>query len=75
MKDSIGRKAENRDRFLVIAIAAVSFLCVLIFNILTPMLTDDYSYGTQVREAAGFFDLVRQEANQYMTWNGRSVVP
>ncbi len=74
MTDRSGIKTENRDKALVIAITAVSFLCVLIFNLLTPMLTDDYSYGTQVREAAGLMDLVRQEAHQYMTWNGRSVV-
>ena len=49
------------------------FAAILIFNLLTPMIADDYSYGTQVRQAAGLGDLVRQEQYQYMTWTGRSV--
>ncbi len=55
-------------------ILILSVIGVLVFNLLTPMMTDDYSYGAQVKEAAGLFDLFRQEAHQYMTWNGRSVV-
>lgn len=57
----------------VMLILAISFLMILIFNFVTPMLSDDLSYGMQVRNASSFADLVRQEANQYMTWNGRSV--
>ncbi len=58
----------------VYMILILSMAGVLVFNLLTPMMTDDYSYGAQVKEAAGLFDLVRQEARHYMTWNGRSVV-
>lgn len=67
-------KREKRDRNRVLLILAISFLAVLAFNILTPMMTDDYSYGAQVASADGILDLIRQEQNQYMTWNGRSVV-
>ena len=53
---------------------AASFGLILIFNLLTPMFSDDFSYGNQVRSASSFLDLIAQEKNQYMTWSGRSVV-
>ena len=71
-----GRKEKNlsKKQKQAYAILILSVIGVLVFNLLTPMMTDDYSYGAQVKEAAGLFDLFRQEAHQYMTWNGRSVV-
>ncbi len=63
---------KNRKR-LVILITAFSFLMILIFNYCTPMLSDDFDYMSQARSANSFFNLVRQEYHQYMTWNGRSV--
>ncbi len=67
-------KAAVRRRRCFYILAAITFLMILLFNFLTPMLTDDYSYGTQVRRATSLWDLLRQEQYQYMTWNGRSVV-
>ena len=64
----------NRNKKAVWWIAGISFLAILVFNLLTPLMADDLFYGAEVREAAGLFDLIRQEAHQYMTWNGRSVV-
>ena len=52
----------------------LSFLAILFYNFLTPYMTDDMSYGAEVAKAAGIFDLLRQEYEQYLTWNGRSVV-
>ena len=62
---------EERKKF-VPAVLAV-FVTILIYEFLTPMLSDDLNYGIQVREAASFGDLFRQEAAQYMGWTGRSV--
>ena len=68
------QKKEARDKKIFIALAVLSFLMVFVFNYMTPLMTDDFSYGAQVRKASGLFGLIRQEYNQYMTWNGRSVV-
>ncbi len=65
---------QDRERRLFLLILLLSFAAVLAFNLLTPMLSDDYSYAMEVRKATGIADLFRQEYNQYMTWNGRSVV-
>ncbi len=59
---------------MFLLILLLSFIAVLIFNLLTPMLSDDYSYAMEVRKATGVWDLVCQEYHQYMNWNGRSVV-
>lgn len=62
----------NANLFLLLLL--VSFLLILVYNVFTPMLSDDFTYGAQVKEASNWFDLVRQEADQYMHWTGRSVV-
>lgn len=74
MRDKALEKADLRRRRCFYILAVITFLMILLFNFLTPMLTDDYSYGTQVRQAKSLWDLVLQERHQYMTWNGRSVV-
>ena len=60
-------------RNIFILIAAAGFVAVLVFNLLTPMISDDYAYGYRVRQAVSFADLLRQEYEQYQTWTGRSV--
>ena len=65
---------ENRDRKIFIGLIIVFFLAIFIFNLLTPFMSDDFSYSKIVREANGFFDLIRQERQHYMTHGGRSVV-
>ena len=65
---------DRRARYLFFGVLCISFFAILICNALTPYLTDDYYYGVTVREARSLFDLVRQERDQYLTWNGRSVV-
>ncbi len=67
-------KAAFRRRRCFYVLAVITFGMILLFNFLTPMLTDDYSYAAQVRQAKSLWDLVLQEQQQYMTWNGRSVV-
>lgn len=64
---------EKMRRNLFFGLVAASFFAILIYNIFTPAMTDDLSYGKMVAGANSFLDLVRQEQHQYMTWTGRSV--
>lgn len=66
-------KGEAGRKRLFICLTILSFLAILIYNIFTPALTDDLTYGKIVGEANSLLDLVRQEQHQYMTWTGRSV--
>ena len=50
-----------------------AFIIILIFNIFTPNMTDDLSYKATVLQANSFWDLLKQEYEQYMTWTGRSI--
>ncbi len=71
---SAGREQrQDQERRWVLLILFLSFAAVLVLNIFTPMLSDDYAYAMDVREATSLRDLIVQEYHQYMTWNGRSV--
>lgn len=65
---------QGREKCMFLLILLLSFIAVLLFNLLTPMLSDDYSYAMEVGQATGIWDLILQEYHQYMNWNGRSVV-
>ena len=64
---------EKRDRRLFLAILLLGALAILIFNIFTPMMTDDYTYAAQAMKASSVKDLVGQVRYEYMTWNGRVI--
>ena len=61
---------EKKIQFWVIVI--LCFSTILIYNFLTPMLSDDFNYATVVKNANNIGDLFRQEYQQYMNWTGRS---
>lgn len=67
------KKDEDGRKLLFIGLVAVSFLLILIYNVFTPMMTDDLTYAENVARANSFWDLIRQEKYQYKTWTGRSV--
>lgn len=69
----VDMKAEACRRLIFAGLVLLSFLAVLIYNIFTPAMTDDLSYGSVVAGADSLWDLLRQEQYQYMTWTGRSV--
>ncbi len=50
-----------------------AFLAIALFNFLTPLMSDDYSYSVAVRSVHSLGDLLKNEYQQYMTWTGRSV--
>ncbi len=64
---------EKRRRMIFILSIILSALLIFIYNILTPMMTDDLFYAKEVAGASSLWDLVLQERRQYMTWSGRSV--
>ena len=51
----------------------IAFGMIFIFNVLTPVMSDDLFYGKEVSTAGSVWGLIQQEYNQYMTWSGRSV--
>lgn len=66
-------REEKSRKIVFIALVIMSFLAIFIYNIFTPAMTDDLTYGKIVEGADSFLDLIRQEQHQYMTWTGRSV--
>lgn len=73
-KDKTGACRGDQEKRRFFLILFLSFAAILIFNVFTPMLSDDYAYAMEVQKAGSVADLFRQEFHQYMTWNGRSVV-
>lgn len=67
-------RGEGKRKILFIITLIISFAAIFIFNILTPQISDDFSYGMEVKNAKSLADLFAQEYHQYMTWTGRSVV-
>ena len=63
----------KRDKSLFLVAVAMAAVLIFIFNVLTPMMTDDLFYAKTVSEASSFWELAQQEYQQYMTWSGRSV--
>lgn len=62
---------ETTKRNIFFTILALTFLAILIYNCLTPLLSDDIIYLKQVEEGSGFFDLFRQEYREYFSNNAR----
>lgn len=67
------RNKVKRSRLFFCLAVCAAFVLIFIFNVLTPMMTDDLFYSRTVSEAASIWDLFAQEYTQYMTWTGRSV--
>ena len=67
-------KSEGKRKALFIIMLIISFAAILVFNLLTPYTSDDYSYGAEVRNAGSITKLLGQEYQQYISWTGRSVV-
>ena len=63
---------QKNKRRLYIAVAGC-FITILIYEILTPMMSDDFYYRKIVQGAGSFFELFRQEYDHYMNHIGRSV--
>lgn len=65
-------KETKKEKIFFIGIVAVSFVTFYIYNILTPLLSDDLMFDHSLYQSVA--DIFRQEYWQYMNWNGRSVL-
>ena len=66
-------KKDNKSKLFFFLILGFSFIIITVFNICTPLMSDDFPYMEQARSAHNLWDIILQEYNQYMNWNGRSV--
>lgn len=64
---------EKSNKTLFYFTITIFFILIFVFNLCTPLISDDLDYMSQARSASGLWDLLKQEYNQYMTWNSRSV--
>ena len=51
------------------------FIMMLVLNLLTPLLADDYSYGLSLDNTRlnSILDIINFQINHYLTWGGRTV--
>lgn len=66
------RKELQINKIVFIGIVSISFIIFYIYNILTPLMSDDLLFDKSLYHSIA--DIFRQEYLQYMTWNGRSVL-
>lgn len=64
------QKARKKTFF---ALVCVAFLAVLVYEYLTPYLSDDVIYYDDVKKVSNFFGIFAQEFSQYFSHTGRSV--
>lgn len=60
------------EKTVFIGSVVISFIAFYIYNILTPLLSDDLMFDKELYNSLA--DIFRQEYWQYMNWNGRSVL-
>ena len=68
----MSNRMSKKQQFFIVVI--MCFITIFIYEMLTPMFSDDLSYQTIVNEAQGIGDLFRQEYRHYSGWTGRNVV-
>lgn len=64
---------EKHRKQLFWVILAAAFFTILFYNMLTPYMSDDYSYAIEVRKAGSLWDLVKQQYGEYLSNSGRVV--
>ncbi|MBR3602964.1 MAG: hypothetical protein IKL49_11685 [Lachnospiraceae bacterium] len=62
----------QRNRIIFIGSVIISFVAFYIYNILTPLMSDDLLFDKSLYHSIA--DIFIQEYQQYMNWNGRSVL-
>lgn len=63
---------EKKQRIVFLGLVGISFLAIVIYNFLTPLMSDDLLFDRSLYQSVG--DIFREEYHQYMTWNGRSIL-
>lgn len=66
-------KLSKKQQTLIIL--ASIFIMMLVLNLLTPLLADDYSYGLSLDKSRinSIMDIIAFQINHYLTWGGRTV--
>ena len=62
---------EKRRHVLFIFAIFINFTMIMIYNFLTPYMSDDLWYHPGVMRS--FSDLINEQINYHMTWTGRDV--
>ncbi len=70
---NIKQTVKNHKKHIFLACVLGVFLTILVYNCLTPYLSDDIVYKSNVRQAQGLFDLVKQQYQEYLSNSGRVV--
>ena len=67
------KKIEKKTWIKIIFISI--FLMMLVLNMITPLIADDYSYALNVehRKLSGIMDIVNFQIRHYLNWGGRTV--
>lgn len=66
------RLDNSKRKVIFYAAVVISFLAILLYNFLTPLMSDELLFDASAYQSFG--DLIREEYKNYMTWNGRTVV-
>lgn len=67
------KKTERHKIYIFTACVLGVFITILIYNALTPYLSDDFAYKNTVREAHSIMDFLKQRWQDYLTQDGRVV--
>lgn len=62
----------HRDKILFFAVVIISFGAIFIYNLMTPVMSDDLLFDSTPYQTIA--DIFIKEYERYMTWNGRSVL-
>lgn len=69
--------ADKKSSLLWVVAVLASFLVILILNILTPLISDDFAYlfvYGEDRLVSSVADILESQENHYYMWGGRSIV-
>lgn len=65
-------KITNKHKLTIII--SIIFISMLILNLLTPLIADDFSYSFGIDgKIKNFYDIIIRQIDHYLTWGGRSV--
>ena len=68
-REEVKRK---KHKICFIICVLISFLAIYIYNLLTPLMSDDLLFDRSLYSSIR--DIFREEYKQYLSWNGRSVL-
>ena len=64
----------KKEKNQIIIFMFLIFISILLLNIFTPLIEDDYGYSFGVNgRLHSFIDVIEKQVQHYFTWGGRSV--